>query len=170
MLPPRQPFVGHLLRLRQDPLRFMQQAAELGDVVPLYLPRLSYLINDPELVKVILVEKSKNYRKGPMNRRPKTFLGEGLLTSEGKWWRQQRQLMQPLFSPARLSALIPVIAETVERLAQRWRNNAQSDTCINLHAEMIRAATTVIGEIVMGINLLDESESLAEAVTQGGER
>jgi cytochrome P450 len=60
------------------------------------------------------------------------WVGNGLLTSEGETWRQQRRTLAPLFTPRRMTAYVSAMTEEAERVASRWRT-AES---VDLHAEM----------------------------------
>ena len=60
-----------------------------------------YFVNDAEYVKRILLDNLANYPKSVSyrnNLRP--FLGDGLLISEGDFWKRQRRLAQPAFTCA----------------------------------------------------------------------
>ena len=157
------PFLGHLLDMRRNPLAFMADAAAQGDVVPLYLPRLSYLSNSPAAVKHVLVDNHENYRKGPMSRRLKVYLGDGLLTSEGQWWRYQRRLLQPMLQTAYLEHVIPAIQKSARDMIIRWRTYCENATPFNIYSELIRITTSIIGKVVLGIDLLDVADRLSAA-------
>src|SRR5262249_28975617 len=60
----------------------------------------SFIINDPDGVKRVLVDNVSNYVKAdvvlPIVR---PVLGNGLVTSEGETWRTHRKIMAPCFGP-----------------------------------------------------------------------
>src|SRR5581483_2382027 len=56
-----------------------------------------FFVNDPALIKDILVTHNRNFLKGRGLERARRLLGEGLLTSEGQVHLRQRRLMQPAF-------------------------------------------------------------------------
>ena len=60
------------------------------------------LVNEPDFIEHILVTNHRNYVKGRLTRRIlQPALGNGLVTSEGDFWRRQRRIMTPAFpSPA----------------------------------------------------------------------
>ena len=65
-----------------------------------------FFVNDADYVKRILLDNVANYPKSVTyrnNLRP--FLGDGLLISEGDFWKRQRRLAQPAFHLRRLKAI-----------------------------------------------------------------
>jgi hypothetical protein len=97
------PILGHVPLFRRDPLALLAEAASEGDLVPLRLPQMVYLLNDPHEVHAILGPRSARYRKGHMNQRLRVLLGEGLITSEGVYWKRQRKLIVFWDEPCRLA-------------------------------------------------------------------
>src|SRR5258708_6531148 len=88
---------GNLPGFRRDRLGFLTEAARTyGDVVTLWLgPKRIFLVNHPDLVEQVLVTENRHYVKHFALRMAKSTLGNGLLTSEGNFWRRQRRLAQP---------------------------------------------------------------------------
>ena len=57
----------------------------------------NYVINHPDDIKRVLLSNHRNYTKGEGMDRVKILLGNGIMTSEGDFWRRQRRMMQPSF-------------------------------------------------------------------------
>lgn len=55
------------------------------------------LLNHPDHMECVLVTGKHNFIKHRTKRLRPRFLGEGLLTSEGNFWRRQRRLAQSAF-------------------------------------------------------------------------
>src|SRR6202158_1392815 len=74
--------------------------ARFGDVYRVFAPArgvYNYVINHPDDVKHVLLSNHRNYTKGEGMDRVKILLGNGIMTSEGDFWRRQRRMMQPSF-------------------------------------------------------------------------
>jgi cytochrome P450 len=106
-----------------------------------------YFVNDAEYVKRILLDNLANYPKSVTyrnNLRP--FLGDGLLISEGDFWKRQRRLAQPAFHLRRLKALAGAMAERAAAMAAGWRHGEVIDVMQAMNAVTMEiVATTLFG-------------------------
>lgn len=115
---PGLPLVGNTLAVARDPLgTFTRLQRQYGRIVRINIGgRNQYLIFQPEDVKHVLQENHRNYGRSPAFRVLKRFLGEGLLTSDGDFWRQQRRLAQPAFHRQKIT----VLASTMVQESAAW--------------------------------------------------
>ena len=83
----------------RDPLGFLARVVrEHGDVVRMRLGNLpTYLLVNPEHIEYVLRTHADNFIKDVLTRWLTPLVGQGLLTSEGTFWRRQRRLAQPSF-------------------------------------------------------------------------
>ena len=97
--PAPKPLLGNLLDVTGNELELVTRGRDLyGDIAYFKLGPLSYyLLNDPEAIHHVLVDNASNYKKSRNYRALKFLLGQGLLTSEGAFWKRQRRLAQPAF-------------------------------------------------------------------------
>ncbi len=111
-----------------------------------------YFVNDAEYVKRILLDNLANYPKSATyrnNLRP--FLGDGLLISEGDFWKRQRRLAQPAFHLRRLKVLAAAMADAAERMARGWQHGKVIDVMAAMNAvTMEMVASTLFGADVSG--------------------
>jgi cytochrome P450 len=111
-----------------------------------------YFVNDAEYVRRILLDNLANYPKSATyrnNLRP--FLGDGLLISEGEFWKRQRRLAQPAFHLRRLKVLASAMADAAARMAQGWEHGKVIDVLAQMNAvTMDIVATTLFGADVSG--------------------
>jgi len=81
-------------------------------------------VTAPALVEQVLLQGSAQFPKTQLEKRVFAHtLGEGILTSEGASWRWQRRTAAPLFRPADLAGLVPIMTAAAENQVARWRTS-----------------------------------------------
>jgi cytochrome P450 len=117
------------------------------------LPRVSlYVLNRPDLVRDVLVEHHRGFRKGPTMDAARRMLGESLLTSEGEHHRRQRRLIQPIFHHERIAGYAAAMIELADRAGGRWSDGQ----AIDLHAEMARLTLAIVGRTLFDVDVETE--------------
>ncbi len=160
---PRLPFVGNALTFLKDPLRFLCETRDrYGDVVDVALgPMQVTLVSDPAIVEDILVGRSRLFQKDRFLRTSlRPVLGDGLLSSEGDFWRRQRRLAQPAFHRDRIRAYGDIMVRHATRLTQRWRDGEERD----VHADMMRLTLEIVAEALFGADVGGQAGEVAEAL------
>ena len=159
--PPAWPIVGHLPAFWADPIgTFLNAQRSLGDVVAFQLgPRRLTLISHPDDIKEVLQDRPWEFDKsrGQHSRR---LLGKGLLTSPETLWRHQRRLMQPVFARGMLGSFVPKMAACTREMFARW---GQQDGVVDLLAEMQQLSLTVVGQVLFGVDLTGQAQSIGRA-------
>ncbi len=156
--------VGNMPHIQRRPLGFYTSLrSQYGDVVRFRTTGSFYafLLSHPEDIEYVLRTNAKNYPKDAfVNARFRTFLGNGLLTSEGDFWLRQRRLAQPAFHRRRLAALAGVITDATEAMGERWRSSAESGLPLDVAEEMSLLTLQVVGRALLGAELGKEAEAL----------
>ena len=155
-------WLGVTRDLQRDQLGTYDRAvAEYGDVVrlavgPPGLRRDLYLVTHPDGVEQVLAGDPDGYSKNtPYYEEIAAYLGNGLLTSGGPRWRQQRRTVAPLFSHRRISGYVDVMADEAARLADRCGVAAAAGVSIDVNAAMIEYALRTVGRILFGADVDD---------------
>ena len=79
-----------------------------------------YMVNEPPLVRRVLVDKAADYPKHRLlGEALAPLLGESIFTTNGAQWRRQREMMNPAFEQARLNAAFPRMLEAAQALRER---------------------------------------------------
>src|SRR5215471_955430 len=149
------PLLGMLPAVRRDPIGvFMHAAQRFGEVVCLKIgPRRGFLITNPDDVRHVLQDNARNYHKSPLYDKLRTFLGNGLLTSEDDFWLRQRRIAQPAFHRQRLAALASVMADAARDAAASWQPFASTGQSVDVDEEMMRLTRTVVLRALLGADL-----------------
>ncbi|WP_328394883.1 cytochrome P450 [Nocardia sp. NBC_00416] len=142
------PTAGLRPGLLRDPFGYLMDASARHDGLvrigpgPLHI----YAVSHPDYVRRMLVTNAANYPKGSMMGPFRAALGNGLVTSEGDYWRRQRRLMQPAFHSEQLQAMESHITGCAARAVERWRRAAGQGNPVDILDEGIRLNV----EIVLG--------------------
>ncbi len=126
-LPPRVTSPSHWLRgptdyVRREPLGWIPKwFKEYGDIYRIASPLgQATVVGAPELARQVLAERYPRYQqKSRAYTVLRILMGNGLVTSEGEFWRGQRKLVQPAFHRRRLDALFAMMVDRVTDCAAR---------------------------------------------------
>jgi cytochrome P450 len=159
---PRLPFFGNAGEFRRDPLRFLTSMRQLhGDVVQVALgPFEITLVSHPDLVEDILVTRNRLWKKDAHMQTMRPVLGDGLLSSEGDFWRRQRRLAQPAFHRDRIASYAEIMVQHASRLASKWRDGEVRD----VHKDMMTLTLEIVAETLFGANVGHQAEEVAVAL------
>jgi cytochrome P450 len=91
-----------------------------------------YVVSDPQDAHYILCKNWQNYKKGQDIKRVGLLLGNGLMVSEGEFWKTQRRMIQPAFHHEAICALTKVIRTANLRLLKKWEHAAQEKASVNV--------------------------------------
>ena len=136
--------------------RMTELVARFGDIYRVYAPgRKSYtwVINHPDDVKRVLVGNHRNYTKGTGLDRVKILLGNGLMTSEGDFWRRQRYMMQPLFHRRVVTEFNQLIDAANARFIDKWAAQAARGESVNLTEDMSELTLEIVLGSIFGKDL-----------------
>jgi cytochrome P450 len=158
------PMLGLLLEIRKDPLGTLQRMArEFGDVVSFrVLGKDRVLLNRPEYIQqLFLLQHAKLHKSQLTKMAVQPLLGDGLLISEGDFWRQQRRLAQPAFHKSRVNEYEPTMVECALQQTRKWRDGETR----NMAEEMMQVTLEVAVQTLFGTSLAGESEKIGDAMT-----
>jgi cytochrome P450 len=165
-IPTGTPLLGNLREFQRDRLGFLLRLRqEYGDIVHFRLFSSDiYLLSRPDMIKQVLVDHHKRYYKGRAYQRIRFALGNGLLTSEGDFWLRQRRLVQPAFHRKNLETLPPVITGAAQEMLTSWRTTAAKGLPVDINAEMMRLALTIVSRALFKTDVGDRAEEVADAL------
>ncbi|PAN01456.1 cytochrome P450 [Streptomyces sp. Alain-F2R5] len=147
------PLLGHGWRLARDPLAFMSQLRDHGDIVRIKLgPKTVYAVTTPELTGALAL--SPDYHiAGPLWESLEGLLGkEGVATANGPLHRRQRRTIQPAFRLDAIPAYGPIMEEEAHALTERW----QPGRTVDATSESFRVAVRVAARCLLRGQYMDE--------------
>ncbi|MEY3052399.1 MAG: hypothetical protein RLY31_2184 [Bacteroidota bacterium] len=128
-----------------DPFTFtIRQAPLLGRFyrVPFVFRKL-FVTSDPEVFSHVLQKNQKNYVKSVAYRHLRMAIGNGLVTSEGDYWRKQRRLVQPVFYKAALENLFLRMVTVADRFIGELRHKAAAGNPLEVTREMMAVTADI---------------------------
>jgi enediyne biosynthesis protein E7 len=133
--------------------RMTELFAEYGDTYRVYAPgrkSYTYVINHPDDVKRVLVSNHRNYTKGVGLDRVKILLGNGIMTSEGDFWKRQRYMMQPMFHRRVITEFARLLDECTERFIAKWEAQAARGELVNVTEDMSELTLDIVLRSIFG--------------------
>ena len=116
-----------------------------------------YVVSDPEHVDHVLRINWQNYKKGQAIKRIGFLLGNGLMVSEGEFWKSQRRMIQPAFHDRAIGAWINVISAANIALLKKWKDAAQERESVNITSDISHMVLKVVLISIFG----DDYEQVA---------
>ncbi|WP_435125949.1 cytochrome P450 [Halobaculum sp. D14] len=157
------PVVGSFLDVQRDSFGFRERVArEHGGVARFdVLGRDVVLLTDPEVIEQVLVQENQRYVKGDLfQQQLRPVLGNGLLTSEGEFWRRQRHLIQPAFTPDRIADYADMMRQRTDAATARWHDGEVRD----VHGDMMRLTLDIVARALMGVDIAAKTEAIGGAL------
>ncbi|MCA9907354.1 MAG: cytochrome P450 [Anaerolineae bacterium] len=155
---------GSMRPFAQDRLNFLIECREeYGDLVHLrILGRHAYLINDPDLVRFVLVEHPELFHKTPLFKRAtRNVIGNGLLTSEGEFHKRQRQLAQPAFHHQRIANYGDEMVDFTRQMLDSWQPGAVLD----IHEAMMQLTMQIVARTLFHAEVVEDAHQIGTAIT-----
>jgi cytochrome P450 len=149
------PLIGSALQFKRDPLAFVTRCfREYGDVVRVSLGYGNmYLLFHPEHIDHVLHRSQHNFIKGAAFQLRLSFLGNGLLTSNGEPWRIQRNMTQPVFQHKQIAGYGELMVRCALEEISTWEPGQLRD----VHADLQRLTLRIITKTVLDCDLQDET-------------
>lgn len=138
------------IQIKQDPLAtYLKLQRRYNDIAYFSIPTRPYVfVYHPDLIRHILKDNHTNYVKGAEYQELKPLLGNGLLTSSGEVWRQQRRLMAREFHG-------PSIDDYIPQMQSRIKTNLEElkPGIMNIDKVFSQLTFQLAGEIFFGANV-----------------
>jgi cytochrome P450 len=156
------PLIGHALSYFRDPLAFLLRTARTcGDVVLLSMAGIDiWMLSHPDQLEQVLVTDAKHFVKDRTTHELSRVAGNGLLTSEGDFWRRQRRLAQPAFHRERIAGYAASMVAAAERATSSWRPGDERDA----HADMMRLTLEIVAKTLFGSDVTSDAQTIGDSI------
>ena len=158
------PMVGHFLPFIHNPLALLDRGRrENGPIFHTNVFGTSlWVMNEPAAVKHIFVDHPDRYTKQTQIwKRVRQIVGNGLLTSDGDFWKRQRRIIQPAFHRERLGRFAQIMAEEVDAQVVSW---GQSALIPDLAHTMMALTLKIVVRSLFSSSVAEDTASIARAL------
>ncbi|HKZ78709.1 MAG TPA: cytochrome P450 [Pyrinomonadaceae bacterium] len=156
-------FLGVMPEFNRDTLSFITRCRSYGDVVRMRFFYITvYFLYHPEHIEFVLSTNAKNFIKSRSLRSNffQRLVGNGLLTSEGDFWRRQRRLAQPAFHRQRISSYAQVMVEYTQRMCSSWRDGETRD----IYRDMMRLTLGIVVKTLFNTDIRNDADRVGSAL------
>jgi unspecific monooxygenase len=127
----------------------------------------SFILNDPDAIRHVLVDNYENYTRTPAGIRVlRPMLGQGLLLAEGRNWKYQRRTLAPAFTPRAVTTLVPHMVSAVDDTLTVLRD--KTDTPVDLRETMQRMTLEIAGRTMFSFGMAEHGAQLRNFVMEYG--
>jgi cytochrome P450 len=122
-----------------------------------------YQVSDADIAHEVLVEKADQFHKAKMVKESfRPFIGNGLLISEGDFWKRQRKLTQPAFHSKRIEAYAIVMVEHTQKMLDGWRDGETRF----IDREMMKLTLGIVCKTLFDADVSSDAEHVGELMTE----
>lgn len=118
-----------------------------------------YSIRHPDHVHEVLVTRARDFTKRREDLAP--YLGNGLLTSDGEFWREQRRRIQPAFSKTNLARYAEIMVARATEMISTWSPGERRD----VSREMMEVTLSAVAEALLGYEARQDVANVAHAMS-----
>jgi len=157
------PLFGSVFEPRGDSIGYLTRCArEFGDIVFFrFLGVPACFVNRPDYIESVLVTQNSNFVKSKDYRAMRRVLGNGLLLSEGEFWRRQRKLIQPAFHQERIAAYADIMTDQAQRMLSSWSDGQTLD----IHEAIMHLTLGIVAKTLFDADVSHEAEDVDAALT-----
>ncbi|QQC67913.1 cytochrome P450 [Paraburkholderia ginsengisoli] len=160
--------MGNLEEYKRDPITMLLKLQQqYGDIARNRLgPFLTHALAHPDHVQYVLQENHRNYVRGRFYESFKLFFGDGLLTTDGDFWRRHRRAVQPLFHKKQVEEHIAAVGDAALALVRRWQALPSGEP-VEVVEEMMHLSLSMLGLMVFNTDISQHAQQVGPSVRFG---
>ena len=150
-------------KFRDDPLAFAQGIRQYdSDMAYINMMGMHvYFVIHPDLVQEVLVKKASHFVKWDRQKQVfGKFDGNGLVNTDGDFWKRQRKMMQPAFHHNRIRHYADVMVDYTLRHLEQW----QSGDEIALQDQLSYITRDIVTKTLFDADVSAETERIGEII------
>ncbi len=126
---------------------------------------VQFMISEPDLIQEVTVKQADKFHKSADYTNPdkglSRFLGSGLLTNDGDFWKRQRKLVAPAFHTKRIEAYAQSMIDSTQAMLDRWQGQSQLD----IDDEMMRVTLQIVVKTLFNVDISQDAKRIGDAMT-----
>lgn len=143
---------------------FYGQEQKLGTTYENPVPFMRIIsTSEPDFMRHVLQQNHRNYKKGRSYDVLKLVLGNGLVTSNGKFWQKQRRLAQPAFHKKNLEDLFNVMGATAAEYFEELETKRGTE--IDIAREMMAVTAKIALKSLFSDNTEEDLNAVYDSMT-----
>jgi cytochrome P450 len=146
-------------RTASSTLSFLQNTARTFGPLSYFrlLHQHTYFVNDPDLIKEILVVQQHRFGRDVGATVLRELVGDGVLTFDEPRHRERRRILQPAFHRDQVGSYVDIIATESNRALRAWEEQSQ----IDIGEEMRHLTLSIIGSSLFGPEFRDSAAPIS---------
>lgn len=124
------------------------------------------IVNDPGLIKHVLVDNAGNYRMSDIRQlvlRP--ILRDGLLTAEGQVWKRSRKAVAPVFTPRHAKGFAGQMLRQSEDFVRKYTGADAAGQVFDIATDMTDLTFAILAETLFSGEIVSSSGHFATTST-----
>ena len=154
----------------ENPIPVIDEA--LDTYGPTYITRIIsgkklIMTIDPEVIQHVLQKNHRNYKKSDIQTESLgKYIGNGLLTSNGAYWLQQRRLIQPGFHKSKMEGLVQTMKTELDAFIVDLKDRIKTDNRIEVTDAMMELTLRIVSKSLFSTGISpDEISDLGKSFT-----
>ncbi|HYO70293.1 MAG TPA: cytochrome P450, partial [Archangium sp.] len=155
------PLLGVAPEMLRNPLPLITRLTrDYGDVV--YMPGVdTYLVSEPELVKIMLLDAEEYFTKSPkVMKKLSPAIGAGLSTLSGDTWKRQRRMANPAFSRASIVTFEGIMQKAISEAIADW--DGRVGQTLDVTGEMKRLTLRIVLMCLFSADISSRADEIIE--------
>ncbi|MGW1075007.1 cytochrome P450 [Streptomyces sp. NPDC002537] len=160
------PVLGSLPQWKASTAEFLLRVQrDHGEISRIGLgPQTVHLVSGPDEVGHVLKGNSGNYVRGALYDQFRIVMGDGLLTTDGDFWKSHRRSLQPAFLRKAVAAVGSHTVDATNEMLDDWEVRARRGEPVDLITETLRLTLVVLSRSLFGFDIRPAAPVLKDVV------